>query len=92
MQVVQVVQVVQVLEQYQPSMPIEMTSKQMGLERKNTIDNARLFVGIMHYYHWLFCFSNPVCFCSSSCLVITILPRMNILNGISQTSNRWTDF
>ena len=31
----------------QPNILIEMTSEQMGLERKKAIDNARLFVGII---------------------------------------------
>ena len=31
-------------------MPIELVSEQIGLERKNAIDNARLFVGIIIGY------------------------------------------
>ena len=57
-------------------MPIEMKSKQIGLERKNAIDNARLFMGIIIGYSF---FHTPVCFCSSSRLVT--LSRMNIPNG-----------
>ena len=40
-------------------------------------------------------FHTPFCFCSSSCLIIIMLPCMNILNGngISPTANQiWTSF
>ena len=36
-----------VLCKIHPDMPIEMTSKQMGLKRKKAIDNTHLFVGII---------------------------------------------
>ena len=61
-------------------MPIEMTSEQMGLERKNTIDNARLFVGIIIGYSF---FHTPVCFYSSSRLVT--LPLWTYLGSCSLT-------
>ena len=47
-------------------MPIELVSEQTGLERKNAIDNARLFVGIIIGYSF---FHTPVCFCSRARLV-----------------------
>ena len=51
----------------QPSMPIEITSKQMWLKRKNTIENTHLFVAIIICYYF---FYTPVYFYSSSCLVM----------------------
>ena len=56
-------------------MPIELVSEQIGLERKNAIDNARLFVGIIIGYS----------FFHTSCLfLLFVSPRhvasMNILS------------
>ena len=62
-------------------MAIEMTSKQTWLERKNAIDNARLFVGIIIGYSFFHTF----------CLfLITGSPRhiasMNILSECARQS------
>ena len=64
-------------------MRIEMMSKQTGLGRKNTIDNACLFVGIIIGYSF---FHTPYLFLLmvSPCHVVS----KNILNGIYPTANQ----
>ena len=58
----------------EPSMAIEMTSKQMRLERKNAIDNARLFVGIIIGYSFFnFLAVSARCLTSSHCFTCTYL-------------------
>ena len=61
---------------------IEMTSEQMGLERKKAIDNARLFVGIIIGYS----FFHTFCLFLLSSLPLHV--ASNILNECMQNNQR----